>query len=372
MSILKQFSILHKKRASRMKRKVERFEIRKTRIAELLAIVRKRRLYGSVKWTKEQQTAFDAFWKNYYGKKIPNWWHRLYEATSGCFAIDYIPEFLYTIKIEPLLVDRWYAIALEDKSMVETLCVGLPVRAPKSLLLRSNGRFYDENRLPVSLEEAVSLISGKAPCIMKPSNGSSSGHGITIIDHLSASDASCLLEQSQFDFIIQERIDQHPVFAAFNPSSVNTIRLTTYYCEERICHMPICFRIGRSGSAVDNIHAGGLVIGVQDDGSLLPKAYELGYGDKNKSFTAHPDSGVVFSEMQLPGISEMIQAAYLLHGRYPHIGVISWDFTLDAQGKPVLIEANIVGQSIWICQMIHGKGALGDNTKAILKLLKRN
>ena len=340
MSIDSAVSFIIRHRSERLAHKATALRINKTKVAEWIAIQRKRKLYQDIQWTEEQAAAFSRFWEENYGKKISDRWHKLYQASSGNFAVDYIPEGLYTTKIEPAMVDYRYADVLEDKSMVETICANLPLCAPKSLLLRSNGRYFNGTRLPVSQEEAVSLISNKESYIMKPSTGSSSGRGVTIIDHLSEMDAKRLLEQSQFDFIIQERIKQHPAFAAFHPSSVNTIRLTTYYCEDSIYHMPICFRIGRSGSAVDNIHAGGLVVGVQDDGSLLSTAYELGYGDKNKRFTAHPDSGVVFSGRQLPGIPKMVQAAYLLQGRYPHIGIISWDFTLDVLGNPVLIEAN--------------------------------
>ena len=96
-----------------------KIEATKTIVAEDIAIVRKAPLYESVKWSKEQQHQFDAYWKKVYGKTISNKWHRLYESMSGSYAVDYIPEKLYTTKIEPAFNDNRYVIALEDKSIVE-------------------------------------------------------------------------------------------------------------------------------------------------------------------------------------------------------------------------------------------------------------
>jgi D-alanine-D-alanine ligase-like ATP-grasp enzyme len=136
-------------------------------------------------------------------------------------------------------------------------------------------------------------------------------------------------------------------------------------------HAPIALRIGRENSNVDNIHAGGLVIGVEDNGQLLPTAYELGYGDRNTQYTHHPDTNVCFEEIVLPNIVETIRASYQMHGKFPHIGIISWDFTVNDQNQTVLVEANIMGQSVWFPQIVHGKGIFGDQTESVLQMIIR-
>ena len=363
-------SRLVRHRTARLEKKITALRRNKTRAAEWLAILRKRKLYQHIRWTKEQTAAFAQFWLENYGKKIPDRWHKLYEASSGRFAVDYIPEILYTTKIEPTMNDYRYADVLEDKFLVETLCGGLPCIAPKSVVLCSAGRLYGQDRAALTRDEAVRLICGRGDLFLKPTTGSSSGRGVTLLPTLSASEAEKLLRQSGPDFVIQERIRQHPVLEALNPSSVNTIRITTYVLDGQVRHIPICLRIGRSGRAVDNIHAGGIGVGVRDDGSLLPVGYELGYGDKTVSHREHPDSRVRFDVVSLPSMDTVIQSAYQLHGRFPHTGIISWDFSVDPAGTPVFIEANLSGQGIWFSQMIHGKGPFGEDTKAILKLLK--
>ena len=69
-------------------------------------------------------------------------------------------------------------------------------------------------------------------------------------------------------------------------------------------------------------------------------------------------------------IPEIISAAYRVHERLSHIGIVSWDFTVDDTDNVVVIEANIRGQSIWFPQIVHGKGAFGEHTKEVLSVIK--
>ena len=343
-----------------------------TSLDEDRAILAKRKIYKNIRWTKEQKKQFDFFWQQAYGKRISDKWHRLYQACSGEFAVDYIPEKLYSTKIEPKMNDALYAKALEDKSMVELLSHNCKCVVPSTLLLCSDAQFYNEHRIPISKKQAIqSLVNRRF--IVKPTVGTSSGKGITILDSKETNNEDFLnrvLDEQGKDFIVQAVINPHPVFATLNQSSINTIRITTFLINNVIHHAPLALRIGRSGKCVDNIHAGGLVVGVSEDGYLLSDAFELGYGDKTKRFSKHPDSGVIFSGYKLPCIDRIIESAHMMHGRYPHIGIISWDYTVNEDSMPVLIEANIMGQSAWIVQMIHGKGLFGEHTKDILERIR--
>lgn len=67
----------------------------------------------------------------------------------------------------------------------------------------------------------------------------------------------------------------------------------------------------------------------------------------------------------------MIDAAKRMHQVLPQIGAYNWDFTINEDGEPVLIEANVNGGSIWLIEMPHGKGAFGEHTKDILKWIRK-
>ena len=63
--------------------------------------------------------------------------------------------------------------------------------------------------------------------------------------------------------------------------------------------------------------------------------------------------------------NKVLKAAIKMHSTIPQVGIVHWDFTIDCEENPVLIEANIDGGSIWLPQMAWGCGAFGENTKEI-------
>ena len=60
-----------------------------------------------------------------------------------------------------------------------------------------------------------------------------------------------------------------------------------------------------------------------------------------------------------------------MHTLLPQLGCYNWDFTLNEQGEPVLIEANTDNGGVWILQMAHGKGYFGERTGEILEWLAK-
>lgn len=126
-------------------------------------------------------------------------------------------------------------------------------------------------------------------------------------------------------------------------------------------------RIGKGGACVDNAHAGGVFIAVEDDGTL----HEWATTEFNDKFIEHPDSHLVFAGYQIPLVKDVIAAAYRMHNMIPQVGAINWDFSINEEGKPILIEANINGGSVWLFQMAHGRGAFGDETAEVLQWLRK-
>ena len=73
-----------------------RLEKNKTRAAEYISLLKRRNMYKKVEWTDQQKREFDAYWRQHYGRRISNKWHRIYQSINGQFRLDYIPEILYT------------------------------------------------------------------------------------------------------------------------------------------------------------------------------------------------------------------------------------------------------------------------------------
>ncbi len=354
-----------------------KIEVFKTFIAEWYAIFAKRSLYKNIKWTKEQQREFDEFWKKNYGKKISNRWHRLYQSVNGVYRIDYMPEIIYTTKIESKFNDYFYSKVSSDKSLLGIFFDNRieKVRTPENYVINSYGVFYNANREVISRDEAKKILNNIGSVVVKPTVDSSSGQNVQMLDIKNGTDTKAdisldeLFDKYGSNFVVQEKIRPHKELKDLYPDSINTIRLTSYILDSEVHVAPISLRIGACGGVVDNIHAGGMGVSVETSGHLGEIAYRLGYGDSDEKFSEHPDTKVVFKDYKLSFIEELIEDAKKLHGILSNAKVISWDFTIDEEGNIVIVEVNLRGQGIWFPQMISGDSLFGENTGDFLKEL---
>ena len=340
---------------------------------EIKNIKNKRKIYETVTLTKKQEKEIIDFYRKNYGKKIDTRWHRLYQSYTGKFDKKYFPEILFSTKLEPILADRNISKQLTDKSMVELLYSGVKdLYIPKTVVLNCNGIWYDEKRNIISSKKAYEILSNCGKKVWKKIVDSSSGRSVIITNIINEYDKKnnmklCdLIKKYGDNFIVQECITNNKQLSKLYDKSLNTFRVITYTIDGKMYHVPIALRIGSAGNEVDNIHAGGMFIGVKDDGNLMNMAFT----EYKKEYLQHPDSKVKFESYKIDGIDKMINIAYKCHGRTPHIKLISWDFTINDKNEIVLIEVNLNGQSIWFPQMANGRSAFGDNTEYMLNLIK--
>lgn len=350
----------------------------KVKFAENLAIIKKRKLYKEIEWDKQQEDKFNDYWTQNYGKKIKPYWHKLYQSFNDVFDEKYIPEKLYSLELEPLLNPSRYSTMFDDKSIIETyFSDSKTIKLPETFLVSISGQLCNKNRERVSQEKAIKLLSDVGECIIKPTVNTSSGNGVSLcnfiggVDKLSGSSIFDILLSSGKDFIIQKKVVNNENISKIHPESLNTIRVITYIMNDEVFCCPLTLRVGIGNSSVDNIHAGGLCIGINEDGTLKEKAYQLGWGDKNITFQNHPTSGILFKDYYIGDIKKVVETARHLHEKLPYLGIISWDFTIDDCEDAVLIEINSRGQSVWFPQIINGESLFGDNTGYMLSLLHR-
>ena len=50
--------------------------------------------------------------------------------------------------------------------------------------------------------------------------------------------------------------------------------------------------------------------------------------------------------------------------------IISWDFMVDDKDNIVLIEMNLISQTVWFPQMANGVSFFGENTEKMIRLVK--
>ncbi len=366
---------LYRRHLSRLDEKSVRAHIRKTRLSEWRAIYRKMPLVRTVEWSSGKQREFDDFWRAALGRKIPNYWHRLYESLNGVYRPDYLPEILFTTVIEPSLNPFHEARALQDKTLAPLLYDHvLPgVRTPRTLLSRTPRGFADGDYSPLTLSSALALFSDLGDAVIKRAVGSSSGRDVRFltmrsgVDERTGERAADILAAFGNHLIVQERVIPHPALSALYPRAVNALRVITYRRGDYIGVCPVTLRVGAGGGEVDNVHAGGIVVAVDEGGRLFPTGYRLRRGDCRETYTAHPDTGEIFSGRQVPLYGEILRAARVFHARTPGMGVVSWDFTASAEGEVILIEANLVGGGVWFPQIASATPLFGKDTAEMVR-----
>jgi hypothetical protein len=341
--------------------------------AEIRNIDKKEPLWSKVELSPEQESEIKEYWKSISGYDIETKWHRLYQSYMGVYEKKYFPEILFSTKLEPMLSPAKYHSILSDKGLITSIFPGGGYRTPTTFVYNCNGVLTGSEHDVLTESEAIKRMSSCGKAIIKPTVDTSSGVGVRLvdmrngIDERSGEKAADILKGYKVNYIVQECVEQSRYLSTIYSGSLNTFRVITYICEGEVYLAPLSMRIGSGGAFVDNIHAGGLSIGINSDFTLRKYAFTE-MGDR---FEQHPDTGVLFDGYAIPPLADVTRTALQLHGRLPQIKMISWDWSIDKNDDPVLIEINISGQSVWFPQMLNGEPIFGDNTEYFADLIRR-
>ena len=351
---------------------IKRHKKTRKEIKKFQAPIRKN-IYSKITLTKDQREAIDKLFTVNYGRTVPHIWHQHYTAFTGSFDVNYFPELLYIPAFEHFMnMNEEYTRVLSDKNISEWIANKASVLTIKTKISCVAGMYRDENYKAITRDMFIDKLSNMGEVFIKPSVDTSSGRGCAIlnmqdgIDLITKKTAEIIADEMGNNFLVQERMHCHESIAKIYPNSVNTFRIISYRWKDEICLMPAIMRIGCGGKYLDNAHAGGMFIAVNDDGSL----HDTAYTEFNTQFKEHPDTHVVFDGHQIVGFAKVLEAAKRAHALIPQVGVINWDFSINEDGNPFFVEANMRAGSIWLIQMAHGKSGFGDKTPEVLKWIK--
>lgn len=204
------------------------------------------------------------------------------------------------------------------------------------------------------------------PVFVKKQCFEAQGHSVELVNLAECGKS----EQELFDsliaqgkHILEERIVQSPEMAAFNESSVNTVRAITFVTRNGTV-IPYCtLRTGRPGSFVDNGGAGGVQACIDfETGKIVTD----GFDEIGGVYAAHPASGTVFSGYQLPDWEQLRALVQELAAVIPEIHFVGWDLAHTPDGW-VMVEGN---ENCYIIakQMIDDKG-LRETFEGIMKTM---
>jgi len=287
----------------------------------------------------------DAWLKKWqaYGKGVSL---NTYRVSSHEVApdINILPFSICRNVVEPVLTPEQYHSFYSDKNSFGLLFDKNDM--PRTYFRCMNGVFFDGDYKGVKASDMLNCIGDATEIFVKPTN-LQGGKGAAIYKKENGKfvntkgedlNVETLLKEYKANFIIQERFSQSEFMAQFNPTSVNTIRMTAYRNpqtgETRVLRAFV--RMGGKGAFVDNTHSGGMYAGIDDNGKLLPFVIN-NFGDRK---SIHNDIDFEHTTFVIPNYEAVKAFAIRLTRRMPHMHLFAFDIAIDVNGLPKLIEVN--------------------------------
>lgn len=320
--------------------------------------------------TPEQKQQVQEVWK---GIRVDYRWFsffNLFNEEGREWTPLYMPSNLYYSLVDMHYTDYKECRIIEDKNLNDLLFYD--VKQPRTMARTTRGVLLDEVFHRIDPSELSKKLTPDGNYIIKPSIESGGGKSIRVYkkDGDMPFDDFMGRITSYKNCVVQEFASQHEQLASLHPQSLNTIRVMTFAHKGVTKAISTIIRMGAGGGNIDNASAGGIFVGVDDNGRLKNVAYN-DYGDV---FKVHPTTGEHFEEHHVPGFLELLQLAENLHNRFLNFTqLVSWDFAIDADGDPMLIEMNATHGGISFHQMCNGP-LFGDMTQEVISEVfnKRN
>ena len=311
--------------------------------------------------TKQEKQLIHKQWDGL-GLKIYEDFFRMYK-TIDTFNPLYLSDDLYYPYVIRKLNPIEYCSAFCHKGFYDIFFPN--AHKPKTYVTRIRGTYFDGERNILSETEAMTLASKCTPFIIKPTINTSVGKNVHKITDCSDVNIYELFSSVGQDFIVQEVLEQSAQTAALNKNSLNTIRISTLYINNKFSVCNMCIRMGRNNAIVDNLGAGGLMLGInKDSGALCDFAYD------NKYHKYYQNGDFVFSGKRLEGYDKVKKFVERLHTSYlPHLSFVGWDIALDKNNEPTLIEVNLIWPGIQFEQLSTATPIFGERTNEVIAYL---
>ena len=317
------------------------------------------------KLTDDQKKELESFYGEYgFCMKSYYNFYRFLSAANGVFSPVFMAGSFVNNEIMPRFNNPKMEPAWSDKCYLDLILPG--VRVPRTILRNINGHFFDDEFRPIDDQCSEKIFDNhNGALIVKASILTSGGKSVTI--HKDPSGAVKVFDRYKRDFVVQEVVQQHPVLSEFNPSSLNTIRVASFNLKGTTHILFSVLRVGAENSCVDNISLGGVAFGINKMGGLIPIAR-----DRRGWPICHPKSEIIIKNQTfIPSYDKIIDIVKEQHPRFPHFGLIAWDFAVDCNGYPIVVEINMRGFSVQPFQEAAGRPLFGDMTEEVLKETSR-
>ncbi len=215
-------------------------------------------------------------------------------------------------------------------------------------------RFLASEEKASNLNEVLHILNKKEvqSCVIKTTE-SSHGDNVWVIKEIEYKDNDAIMTRfdgqelllssvlGQEALIFESVVHQTKQFAAFNESSVNTVRfMTTLYPDGSARVIATFIKIGRAGKCVDNAGGGGNVdVCVDVETGEIKYAIQFDGWHKVKEIECHPDSGTQLNGVYIDNWQLIKEEVIKFQQAFPYCKASGWDIAITDEG-PVVIEVN--------------------------------
>lgn len=155
--------------------------------------------------------------------------------------------------------------------------------------------------------------------------------------------------------VLEELIEQDPIFGQFSPKSLNIIRIPTIRVNGKINIYGAYTKIGGSDDLIVGESRNAFMCGVDcETGEIVTN----GFTEDGGEYESHPVSNIKFNGFRFPKWDELKNMLHEMAAQLkPTINYIGWDVVLTPKGW-VIVEGNYYGQTLW--QVVYKRGMAKD------------
>jgi hypothetical protein len=253
---------------------------------------------------------------------------------------------------------HYYPI-LEDKYIFDQILQGKSFRSPRNRFILSRGAVLEYGS---GCEiQPGDLLKNELDGFCKLINGFG-GHSIYKLSvtggRLRINDEGTTIDDfirklGEKEFLIQEKVHQHPLMNELNPFCLNTLRLVTVQNGKEIVNLKGYLRVGINNNFVDNGLSGNIFVGFdQESGILMEHAHTDGPDIISQILERHPQTQKSFHGFRIPYFTEACNMVRELHRLFRQFFIVGWDIGITEEG-PVVIEGNNITE-LYNIQILYG------------------
>lgn len=318
--------------------------------------------------TPEEKEEIDDFWSQYMTPDIRDLFidYRFYDVfknvkREGQRLAYFLPDNFYNTFVDEYFANPQHSRPSNDKNLYDLFFTG--VKQPKTVFRKIYGMYLDQDYKEISLKDAIRRSRDVGEIVLKKAKFSSGGHGVMFWNpSVDGEDELVNFLNSSNHIVCQEAIKQHPDIGLLNPTSINTIRMLTFFFDNKVYMLSSFIRFGAKGSRLDNIHSGGYACGIDGEGRLRDTACDI-----SGTIIDHRPQGKRLNEIKVPNYDKCVELVTDLTRRLAVMSrLLAWDIAIDEKGNPIVIEYSPTYSGSNYHQLCNGP-IFGDMTEDVLK-----